>query len=492
MKQLRLTGLILAVLLYLSCNQAAQEEQHTGHDSSALYTCPMPQDSVFSNKPGTCPKCGMDLVKMEPGTHQHEESLYTCPMPQDSVFTNKPGTCPKCGMDLVPVQQPQSQHTAVVYTCPMHESIIRDAPGTCPICGMDLVQQEPAPMARPDIDLAMLVQPTNAFVVSSIPVTSIQQRQEPVEIEALGTIAYDTRQVGSIASRVSGRIEHLYVRYRYQRIEKGQRIMDIYSPELVTAQQNLLFLLQSDPENTMLIRAAKDKLLLLGMSAAQLDAVIAARQPAYTIPVYSNYSGHLHETAGAGGMKSPPGIMRDIALITEELPLKEGMYVQKGQSVFSVFDPAKAWVVLNIYGGHQSLVSIGNIVRITPETAPEKDFNATIDFIEPFYRKDSKTLTARVYFNNSTLQVPVGSQVRAVIYGNTKNAMWLPKESVLSLGMHKVVFLSTDGGFKAHAITTGITQDYHIQVLSGLSEQDAVAVNAQYLMDSETFIRIKD
>jgi len=426
--------------------------------------------------------------------HQTEvaKDMYTCPMPEDSVFSDKPGKCPKCGMDLVKMEMNEHQHDKVEYTCPMHPEIIKDKPGTCPICGMDLVKKETDSKKVGDIELESLLKPTNEFVVSSIPVTKIEQRGEQIEIEALGNIAYDTRQVGSISARVSGRIEKLYVRYRYQKISKGQKILDIYSPELLTAQQNLLFLLKNDAENTTFIQAAKDKLLLLGMSNEQLQQVIQSGKPSLTIAVYSNYSGHIHEAANGGGMNTVSGNMRDISLITEELSLKEGMYVQKGQAVFTVFNPDRAWAVLSIYGDNQSLVKTGNAVRVVPETAPGKDFRAVIDFIEPFYRKESKTLTARVYFNNSALKIPIGSQVKATVFGDTKEAFWLPKEAVLSLGMDKVVFSKTDGGFKAVKINTGISHEKHIQVVSGLSVTDSVATNAQYLMDSESFIKVKN
>jgi Cu(I)/Ag(I) efflux system membrane fusion protein len=137
------------------------------------------------------------------------------------------------------------------------------------------------------------------------------------------------------------------------------------------------------------------------------------------------------------------------------------------------------------------LVKTGNTVRIIPETAPDKNFRAGIDFIEPFYRKDSKTLTARVYFNNSVMKIPIGSQVKATVFGNTKEAWWLPNDAVVSLGLDKIVFQKTGEGFKAVKITTGITQKNHIQILKGLTEKDSVAVNAQYLMDSESFIKVK-
>ena len=378
------------------------------------------------------------------------------------------------------------------YTCAMHPEIIRDKPGNCPICGMGLVKVATGGKKNTVAGLDALVKPTNEYVVSSIPVKVMQKKEEQIEIEALGNIAYDTRQVGSISARISGRIEKLYVRYRYQKIGKGQKILDIYSPELMTAQQNLLFLLKNDAANATFIEAAKEKLLLLGMGGLQLQQIIQSGIPSYTITVYSNYSGHIHESANGESMNKEPGGMKDISLITEELSLKEGMYIQKGQSVFTVYDPSQAWVILNIYGENQGMVRTGNRVRIVPETAPDKSFTASISFIEPFYGKESKTLTARVYYNNSRMKIPVGSQVKATVTGNTKEAYWLPKEAVLSLGLDKVVFEKIDGGFKASKINTGITHKNHIQILSGITGKDSVAVNAQYLMDSESFIKIKN
>ena len=146
---------------------------------------------------------------------------------------------------------------------------------------------------------------------------------------------------------------------------------------------------------------------------------------------------------------------------------------------------------LNVYAKTRAFKS-WQCVRVVPETAPASDFRATIDFIEPFYRKENKTLTARVYFNNRTLKIPIGSQVRATIFGNTKDAYWLPKEAVVSLGVDEVVFQKSGGGFKAHKIKAGMTHKNHIQVLSGLNETDSVAANAQYLMDSESFIKVKN
>ncbi len=385
----------------------------------------------------------------------------------------------------------QHEQQKQLYTCSMHPQIVRDAPGNCPICGMVLVKKVTDTKKITEIALESLLKPTNEFIVSAIPVIAIQKKAVQMEFKALGNIAYDTREVGSISSRVAGRIEKLYVRYRFQQINKGQHILDIYSPELLTAQQNLLFLLKNDAGNASFIQAAKDRLLLLGMSSQQMQQVIETGKAALAIAVYSSYNGHIHEAPDGVGMNTETRGMKDIALVTEELALKEGMYLQKGQTVFTVYNPARAWAILNIYGENQYLVKKGDVVKLVPETQANIELTARIDFIEPFYRKESKTLSARVYFNNSVLKIPIGSQVKAIIYGDNNEADWLPRDAVVSLGMDKIVFLKTDGGFKAQKINTGIIYKNDIRVLNGLAVADSVAVNAQYLMDSESFIKVK-
>ena len=341
--------------------------------------------------------------------------------------------------------------------------------------------------------LKFVIKPTNEYVRSGVPLATLQRSEEEIEVDALGRVVYDTRHIGSISARISGRIEKLYIRYRYQKVSAGEKIMDIYSPEILTAEENLLFLLKNDPSNTSLINAAKQKLLLLGMNKEQLSKIIFTQKPDFTISIYSKYSGHIHE-AGAmeNNLQPSTAAMRDISLVTEELSLKEGMYLQKGQNILSVYNPNHAWAVLNFYSDKQAIIHKGSPVRIVPETAPDKDFMGRIDFIEPFYRRENKTVTARVYFDNSKLQIPIGSQVRATISGNTQNANWLPETAIVSLGLDKVVFIKSDIGFKAHKVKTGITYKNKIQVLDGLTAKDTVAANGQYLMDSESFIKVNE
>ena len=345
-----------------------------------------------------------------------------------------------------------------------------------------------------NVQLASLLKPTNEYVISAIPVTTIKKDKAIIDINAIGKVEYDTRTIGTIAARISGRIEKLYVRYKFQPIEKGQKIMDIYSPELLTGQQNLIFLLTNDAANTSLIEAAKDRLLLLGISRDQLQSIIQNKKAIYSISIYSNYKGHLHNATGKTenmNAQTTTPTMGSLNPSSELLDLKEGMYIKSGQNLFTIYNPAKAWAALNIYTDKQGLIKHGQSVKITPETAPTRSFQGRIDFIEPFYRKENSTTTVRVYFDNTDLKLPIGSPIRGLLTVNTDNAYWLPIEAVTSLGIDKIVFLKQSDGFIAKKITTGITINNKILMLAGLSPTDSVAVNASYLMDSESFIKVK-
>ncbi len=350
-------------------------------------------------------------------------------------------------------------------------------------------------LLRSNSSLESSLKSGNEHVISTIPVTAIKKDRITVDIEAMGRVEYDTRMTGSISARVSGRIEKLYVRYKFQHVRKGQKIMDVYSPELLTAQQNLLFITKNDADNSSLIVAARQKLLLLGMDAVQIQKVLQSGKPLLEVSIFSRHSGHLHNTSevpGAMEQQKTPSSMESAEPGTELLNLKEGMYIQKGQTLFSIYNPSKAWALLNIYTDRQALVKKGQQVTVYPESFSSQSFQGNVDFIEPFYRDKSRTTSIRVYFDNSKLRLPVGSQVRGIISANTDLAYWLPKESVTSLGIDKVVFLKVPNGFRPKKVTTGITAGKSIQIIQGLLESDSLALNAQFLIDSESFIKVKE
>ena len=380
------------------------------------------------------------------------------------------------------------------YTCPMHPQIIRNQPGNCPICGMALVKKEQKAEEIKNVPLEALLKPTNQYVVSSIPVTTIEQGNEQSIISALGSVQYDNRQIGTISSRSEGRIDRLYVKYKYQSIHAGDKILDIYSPELMTAQENYMFLLKQDQTNSSLLNAARQRLILLGMNASQINQITKSGKPSYKVSIYSNYSGLVNDvlsnSAIQGNANNAP--LMNTAELSQELSIKEGMYLTKGQPIFSIINRDKALVVLNIFSSDQTMVKAGNAVKIIPETAPDKSFTGKIDLIDPFFRNQSKTVTVRIYFDNSTLRLPIGSQVQAKLVSNGQPGYWLQESSVLTLGLNHVVFKKEGVGFRAHKVEIAGSQNGKIQITAGLSPKDSVAVNAQYLIGSESFIQVKE
>ncbi len=161
--------------------------------------------------------------------------------------------------------------------------------------GMDM-----SPIVRGDtasLNLSSLLRPTNEFVISSIPAITTKSYEVSPVVTAIGSIAYDTRQTGVISSWATGRIEKLYLTYRYQKISIGQKVMDVYSPELLTNEENLLFLLKNDPANVSLINAAKERLRLLGMNTGQIQTVVRSGKPINAITTYSRASKGISEVS---------------------------------------------------------------------------------------------------------------------------------------------------------------------------------------------------
>lgn len=390
--------------------------------------------------------------------HKMHEAEYTCPMPSDSVFTNKPGKCPKCGMELIKIEE-HSLHTAK---------------GNAE-------------------DFDFLLKPTDEFAISTIPLSTMQDSTINVLVKALGVVSYDKNYVGSISSKVAGRIEKLFVKYKYQKVYRGQKIMEIYSPELLTEQQNLIFLLKNDNTNTTLIEASKQRLRLLGVADNEIQNVITTLKPNPYISIYANYTGHLHDAGEEREMQSNNTSMNiaDAGLNNIELKIKEGMYVQKGQSVFSIFNQDNVYALLSIYNDDIPLIEKGNSVELTPESVSNNKIYGVIDFIEPFYRNESKNQTVRMYFNNNKLQLPIGSQVKATIMAKPQRSNWVASTSVLNMGLEKVVLKKYQNGLVPVKVNTGIKYNNLIEITEGLNPTDSIATNAQFLMDSESFIKIK-
>jgi Cu(I)/Ag(I) efflux system membrane fusion protein len=381
--------------------------------------------------------------------------------------------------------------TAAKYTCPMHPQILEDHPGSCPICGMTLVKKSGQASEGSGISLNTVLQPVNSSVISSVNAITPEQKEVPTSISAQGYLDFDTRTFNNIASRFSGRIEKLYIKYAFQEIHKGQRIFDIYSPDMVTAQQDLIYLTKNSPQETGLVNAARQKLFLLGMTQAQVNQVVKTGNAYYSLPVYSQYDGHVHDVAhsqmaGAVTESAPSDFSNNLPLA-----IKEGMYVQRGQTLFNVVDPHMLWAVIKVDRSNVSSLKINQPVKITLPDVPGKIIYGKVNFIEPTLRDGDKTTTIRVYVDNMDHELKVNSLVKAGIQTGQASGLWVPRSAVVDLGRTQIVWLKKGPVFHARQVSTGIMNGDEVQVTKGLAATDSLASNAQYLKDSESFIKTK-
>jgi Cu(I)/Ag(I) efflux system membrane fusion protein len=378
---------------------------------------------------------------------------------------------------------------SVKYTCPMHPQIMEDHPGSCPICGMNLVKKSGQASEGSGISLHTVLQPVNSNVISAAGYTMPVQRTVATEISGDGYLDFDTRTFNNIASRFSGRIEKLYIKYAFQEIHAGQRIFDIYSPDLVTAQQDLLFVSKNSAQEPALLQAARQKLLLLGMTAAQVEQVIRTGKAFYSLPVYSPYDGHVHDMPHSQMAGSAENKTADDFAGNLPLSIKEGMYVEKGQTLFNIVNPHKLWAIIKIDRSHVSGLKLDQKVQISLPDMPGKELSGKVNFIEPSLQDGDKATSIRVYLDNMDHELKVNSLVKATIQTGETNGLWVPRSAVLDLGQTQLVWLKQGSLYKAQQVYTGIKNDKEIQVTKGLSLTDSLATNAQYLSDSESFIK---
>ena len=398
-------------------------------------------------------------------------------------------------------------HEHDTYTCPMHPTVISDRPGTCPVCGMDLVRKARAgEEVEITEDLSKLMKSPNETVIASIKSIKGEYKSIAVTVPARGIVTYDTRNIFTIPARVSGRVEKIYLKYTFQQVRKGDKVAEIYSPELIAAQRELLFLAEHDANNQSLIDAARKKLQLLGMSAAQITDLIKRKSTRNTFTVFSPYSGYLitgqqapstsavssPQGGGGGAMNdgmgasAPASVQQQSQNIQYGSLIREGNYVAAGQTMFTIVNNNALRIELNLPGSLSDNVRKGRVVNL--DFGGGRTSTATVDFVQPFFGEGQDFLKIRLYTKETKL-LHIGHLVNAEIRLDSTEALWVPKEAVLDLGLQEVVFVKQRGVYKPSEVITGISAEGLIEIKKGLASSDEIAANAHYLVDSESFVK---
>ncbi len=397
----------------------------------------------------------------------------------------------------------QTSHE-LIYTCPMHPTVISDTPGTCPVCGMDLVRRSAAGNdEKISEEVSKSLTSPDEAVISAINTIRPEFKSVPLYVDAVGTVTYDTRNIYSIPARVAGRIEKMFVKFEFQAVKKGQAIAEIYSPELVTAQRELLYLLENDGENHQLISGAKQRLELLGLPRTQVNAMDKRTAVTQTFPIYSPYSGYLiskesgvpatPNASNSGGLTDGMGEIRSASAAVSNAAarsalVREGDYVAKGQTLVKLVNADALRVELDLVGADAEIISEEDNVQL--DFLNGNTVQASVDLVQPFFDKGQNFLKVRVYVKD--IDLAIGQLVKARIQLKPREALWVPREAVVDLGTEKVVFVKERELLKPRKVTTGSDAGKLVEVRTGLASSDEIAANAQYLVDSESFIKTEN
>ncbi|MCF8056660.1 MAG: efflux RND transporter periplasmic adaptor subunit [Desulfocapsa sp.] len=367
-----------------------------------------------------------------------------------------------------------------IWTCSMHPQIQLPEPGQCPICFMDLIEVKKESSENLQ-SLRQVSFDRRARKLAEVEVQAVSRGKAATEIHMVGKIDYDETRVGTITSWVNGRIDKLYVDYTGSRVRRGQAMANVYSPELLTAQAELIqataeFKRTEQSENEIIrktasrtLAASREKLRLLGLSEKQLRAIEKQGKP----------TDHITLTAPLSGIV----IQKDV---------NEGMYVKTGSTIYTLADLSKVWVVLEAYESDLQAISLGQQVRFTVESYPGTAFQGEVAYIDPLVNERSRTVRVRLNVDNKDGKLKPGMFVRAVsssaVARNPEDApLLIPVSAPLITGKRALVYVQPPrqpGTYIGREIVLGPRQGSHYQVKSGLKEGELVVTRGNFKIDS--------
>ncbi len=392
------------------------------------------------------------------------------------------------------------QHGEIIYTCPMHPEIEINKPGKCPKCHMKLE-------VKAD-DLSDQVISPGKQVLSRQATIKLMAQNEQQVLKAQGYIDVDRNRSETVAARFGGRIEQLYVKYNLQFVKKGDRILELYSPELNTTQEEHLFLLKTVGEKTLLEQSRK-KLKLLGITAEQVNQLEKTGTLIQTITVYSPTEGYVffdketNNSAESDDGQQPSMSNMNIAAKdkSDKYPgsssgyIREGMYISKGEPLFSINDLENVWAIVSVPSEYHQVLSENNQVKVSSEFLPDEPQIGKISLMEPIYEENKQRFTRlRIVLPNPNGKLKLNSLVTAEITPEITRDLQIPASAVYRTGLNSFVWVKTGetpngtGIFLLRKVTTGPAISGMVTVVKGLTSYDEVAKQAGYLTDSETLL----
>jgi Cu(I)/Ag(I) efflux system membrane fusion protein len=348
------------------------------------------------------------------------------------------------------------------WVAPMDPNFRRDQPGKSPM-GMDLIPvYEEEGGGTIDAPGTIRISPN---VVNNFGVVTAQVHTGRLvsQIKTVGYVQYDEDRLVHIHPRVEGWIERLYVKAEGDPVARGAPLYDIYSPNLVNAQEELVLSLNRN--NPGLIRAAEDRLRSLQVPATTIRALRESRKVSQTITIYAPQSG-----------------------VVDNLNVREGFFVQPGTSMMSIGVLDDVWVVGEVFERQASMVKVGDPVVMTLDYLPGQSWRGKVDYVYPTLNLKTRTARIRMRLENTGHQLKPGMFAQlSILEDSGQDRVLAPREAVIRTGSQdRVVLALGEGRFKSVEVQIGRVGERMVEILNGLVEGEMIATSAQFLLDSES------
>jgi Cu(I)/Ag(I) efflux system membrane fusion protein len=386
------------------------------------------------------------------------------------------------------------------YTCPMHPSVVSETPGSCPVCGMDLVEKAKSATGMDPQELAEIgrvaLSPTQRVLANVATVeASAGAGGAAGEVRAVGVVSYDEQGLASIPSWTDGRIEELIVKETGAVVDEGDPVMEIYSEELLAAQEEYLVSLGSS--DGFLRKQTRKRLELLGMSDKQIEQVRKSREASRTVTAFAPNAGTI-----------------------TNLNVRQGQYVEEGTALYDIADLSNVWIEAEIYEKNLAAIDEGMPVRVVADAFPGDPMQGKVTFIHPVVDDATRTVKVRVevatgsesgqanggeeatnaaepaqakklkpgmytsvYFQTGATQDQEQTQNKEQ---GTEPMVTVPKSAVLRGGKSSSVFVEVEPNvFERRQVELGPSTDEMLAIRSGVEAGEKVAYRGGFLLDSE-------
>jgi Cu(I)/Ag(I) efflux system membrane fusion protein len=355
-----------------------------------------------------------------------------------------------------------------VWTCSMHPQIKMDKPGKCPICGMDLIPLKRSDAGDAAVDADAIQLSKEAVALANIQTTKVSRRNPVKDVRLYGTIQPDERLSQSQTSHVNGRIEKLLINFTGESVRRGQTIATIYSPELLSAQQELLEAAKAQSLQPALLQAAREKLRLWKLTDEQIAQIEQSGNASPLVEVKANTGG-----------------------IVVGKKVSQGDYVNQGNVLFDIADLSQVWAVFDAYESDLPFLKVGDRLEYTLQALPGRTFSGRISFINPIIDPTTRTAKIRTETNNPDMRLKPEMYADAIVKAPLQqynNKLVIPKSAVLWTGKRSIVYVKQPDtetpAFMLRQIELGPSLGQAYVVLSGLEDGDEIVTNGTFTIDA--------